>query len=84
MRLSYKKVFDPVSANAVRDKMVVGVGGKVDQQIVVYERLRACADILASEPPSLVAVLTVAEYSGKSLSRRCSEIFDFHCLAPFG
>jgi hypothetical protein len=84
MRVSYKKVFDPVSANAVRDKMVVGVGGKVDQQIVVYERLRACGDVLAAKLSCFVAVFTVAKYSGKGLSRRSSEIFDFHCLAPFG
>jgi hypothetical protein len=83
MRVSYKKVFDTVTANAVRDKMVVGVGWEIDQQIVVYERLRAGADILAPELSCLIAVFTVAKYSGKSFSRRSSEIFKFHIMFSF-
>ena len=84
MRVGDKQIFYLVALDVLGEKMMVSVGRKVDQKIIIYERLRTCADILAAELARFAAVLTVAEYSGESLRRRSTEIFKLHNLAPFG
>ena len=82
MPVGYDQVFDAVALDTVGEKMMIGVGGEVDQQIVVYKRLRARADILSAESPCFFTVFAVAEQRGEALCRRRAEILELHFVAP--
>jgi hypothetical protein len=82
MRVSDQQIFDLVALYTLGEKMVICIGRKIDKKVIVYERLRASADVFASESPCFVAVFAVTENSGEAFSRRRAEIFELHLLAP--
>jgi hypothetical protein len=78
MSVGDQKVFYFVRLDVVYQKMVIGVGTKIYKKIIVYYCLASGSYVLSAEPSCFVAILAVAEHSGKAFSRSCSQICQFH------
>jgi hypothetical protein len=78
MCVSDQQIFDLVALNAVGQKMMVSIGGKVDEKIIIYQRLRTSANIFSSKLARFLAVFTVAENCGKAFGCCGSEISKLH------
>ena len=64
---------------------MVGIGGEIDEQVVVDKRLRPRAYVPAARLLGAVTVVAVAEYGGPALRRGGAEIPELHSLFhPFG
>ena len=67
VRMGDDEVFYSITDDAVSKKMMIGIGGKIDKKIVVYDRLRASSYVLSAESSCLVTMLAVTKERGKSL-----------------
>jgi hypothetical protein len=61
--------------------MGIAIGGEVNEQIFIDQRLGSGADIFSTQSPRFVAVRTVAEQRGKSLRGCRAKIGDGHKIS---
>ena len=72
------EVFYSITDDAVSKKMMIGIGGKIDKKIVVYDSLRTCSYILTAKSSCLVAMRTITKECGKSLCGGSTQEFKLH------
>jgi hypothetical protein len=78
-----EQISDLITLDPIRQKMKIGVRRKVDEQFIVYERLRARTDIFSAESSCFFTDLAIAKYRGHTLRRGGSQKLNFHNVYPF-
>lgn len=61
--------------------MHICVWAEINQQSLIYNRLRSCSNLFPSKFSRRLAYSAWAKYSGYSLGSSCSEIFKNHIIS---